>query len=522
MFPLHQCFLTANSIYLLVFDLTKWEDQLPSMDEWVQQIVVSGSNGTKTPIVFVGTHQDCMQNKLVEEELLLLQKTILQRYPLNRYRGIVQQTFSVSCRTWEGMPELREKLTHLASIIQPVGSAQWMRVNEHLQWKCREKNKKLLGLDEFIKVAEVHGVTDKRERAKMTNFLRDIGTLNYFPDHDSDLKETVILDSAWLSTEIHLWMTRGAFSPKQDAALMEKVLIISQQLGLVHLLPDGSSVIPNNLPPSLRTSHLWQTPAIEEATFEHSRVYRFGFLPDGLFSRIISRILSMNEVEPLNIWRYGVAIRREGQIAVVTHTPVVAGHIVHEVQVHCVLPTSLLYRGSAQKQLIINPHKLLLYDLVILVQNMVLCYFPHLFDSTSQWIPCYHCLQEKSTAPHHFHLSQLLRAHRKHENFIHCPYPHQSSEKPELDWQRDWTLPLWLPLLIPDHMAFFIDSVWDDNKAWLEGKNKTLSLPLSLSIESGESHSHSFDSFFIPSSSYKEENDFFTLRGQSKDRKSVV
>ena len=219
MFPLHQCFLTSNSIYLIVFDVMKWKEQLPSIDEWVQQIVVSGRNSTQTPIVFVATHKDSIPYRSLEAETLALHRNIQKRYPTNRYRGIVPQTFLVSCKTKDGFQELQSLLEQLAGKVQSICSAQWMRVHEHLQFKKNVKNLKFIPLEAYNRITEIHGVTDRSERKKMTQFLRGIGTLDYFIDHDSDLRDTVILDSGFLSRELSGFIQHGSFYGKDSEHL---------------------------------------------------------------------------------------------------------------------------------------------------------------------------------------------------------------------------------------------------------------------------------------------------------------
>lgn len=585
MFPLHQCFLTSNSIYLLVFDIKKWREQLHSIDEWVQQIVVSGCNGTRTPIVFVATHRDCIPSRIVESEQIAITKSIQKRFPINRYRGVVEETFLVSCKTREGFPELQEVLERLAAIIQPVGSSQWMRVHEHLQFKKNEKKLPLLSLEAYIKIAEIHGVTDRTERKKMTNFLRCIGTMDYFIDHDSDLRDIVILDSSWLSHEISRWIQNGKFEGN-DENLLGTVLHIAEQLGVVHVLQDGTALIPNTLPASKPFIPLWKDLLHENTTptttmtpttsiliddnynnsansilndpslhynhlFEHGRRFSFGYIPDGLFSRIISRILSMEGAELLSVWRYGIVIRLKHQLAMVTHTPVISGHVIHELSIHCQLSETILFKNTLNEQNILNPHELLLYRLIILIQNFINCYFPHLLQNATQWIPCYHCILEQHKPIHYFHLKEITKQNELNEQYMYCKYPHgtqniKNSNKNENE-QHDndnneedddnqsnntnhsthkspkTTKPLWIPLLIPDYIEYKSDAKWNEmDKPWSKGKLKKLPNLQILKIEDVN------DNFFyknnltqkLSSSLFNENNEFVSLLGdtlQGKD-----
>lgn len=56
-YPTHQFFLTARSIYLVIFKATDGDQAIGSIKYWVNQIRTS-TKGLETPILLVGTHID--------------------------------------------------------------------------------------------------------------------------------------------------------------------------------------------------------------------------------------------------------------------------------------------------------------------------------------------------------------------------------------------------------------------------------------------------------------------------------
>lgn len=51
----HQCFLTPRSVYLLVYDLSRGDKELPSIVSWLLNIY---ARAPQSPVIVVGTHRD--------------------------------------------------------------------------------------------------------------------------------------------------------------------------------------------------------------------------------------------------------------------------------------------------------------------------------------------------------------------------------------------------------------------------------------------------------------------------------
>ena len=402
-------------------------------------------------------------------------------------------------------------MEQLAGKVQSICSAQWMRVHEHLQFKKNVKNLKFIPLEAYNRITEIHGVTDRSERKKMTQFLRGIGTLDYFIDHDSDLRDTVILDSGFLSRELSGFIQHGSFYGK-DSALLDQVLHIAEQLAVIHIRKNGSVLVPNTLPATKPTiSNFWKDSSTPNL-FEHGRRLTFGFLPDGLFPRIIARILSTEKMELISSWRYGVIIRSKTQFAMITHTPVYQGKLIHEIKIRCQLSENVLYKQSSDESEILNPHELLLYSIITLIQNFITCYFPFLFEFTNQWVPCYYCIKEEREQPHYIHVNELEKAIQLGKQFVFCEYSHFRSNS---------TPPLWIPLLVPDKTMFIEDSVWNETKPWSIGIPKTIPEVKILEPQTYEHHNHPLGHKYS-SCTYNLQNEFTSLSGNTAHKKNNI
>lgn len=51
----HQCFLTPRSVYLLVYDMSRGDKELPSIVSWLLNI---HARAPQSPVIVVGTHRD--------------------------------------------------------------------------------------------------------------------------------------------------------------------------------------------------------------------------------------------------------------------------------------------------------------------------------------------------------------------------------------------------------------------------------------------------------------------------------
>ena len=102
-YPTHQFFLTKHAVYVIVFNLANY--QMERIEYWLWQIRVIAANSNSTPIFLVGTHMD--SPKVCQEALAVIKKDLSKKFPNQRFHGM-QGVHFVSCKTGQGIPELRE------------------------------------------------------------------------------------------------------------------------------------------------------------------------------------------------------------------------------------------------------------------------------------------------------------------------------------------------------------------------------------------------------------------------------
>ena len=492
---LHECFLTSNSIYLVVFDLTKVRETLKELDTWIKQLTIS----KKGKIFLVGTHLDELQSR--KEELHDLKKDLLTRYSSVCYPAIEQAIYAISNKTREGYFELQQAIEQVAIELQEAQllSPQWMRVHNILKEKCE---KKFIYLELYNKITKAHGISDKSERIIMTNFLIDIGALIYFPDHDCDLREMIFLDPEWLYHSISYWFHKhsGMSIESSNPNTLSDAIKIAQLFGIIFIDKKLDQVIiPYTLPmsipailPSIWDSFLqsldqaandpsyhplrssinydhysintplqfnsstfsFPTKSLTHSTptgnedykfFEHGIRFDFSYLPPGLFPKFITKCMNLVDIDILTYWRYGLIFKKNHQIAIIlcscnndafspTYKPSYKSNSfspVDSIEIRC------RFTEEHMKVLFQNLG-FLLFQLVDLLNNLIECYFQHLI--VSRWVPCYHCISEEKDIEgiYYFHTDKLHTL-QNHENKVYCKYPHFS---------ENTTPALWINLLI--------------------------------------------------------------------------
>lgn len=155
---IHRFFVTSNTLYLVVYDMSKPETLDTIMYTlvfsyanlcpltsyfryWIEQIgATSDIKGTK-PIIVVGTHADCLPKHIYLQKIAEIEQAF-GRFKKNRYQ--VQGHFAVNLLTGNkkrGLLELKEKLIEIATTHSTIQSIQVPRDFVILQKKLNNINK---------------------------------------------------------------------------------------------------------------------------------------------------------------------------------------------------------------------------------------------------------------------------------------------------------------------------------------------------------------------------------------------
>lgn len=437
LYPTHQFFLTSNSVYLVVFDLTTVDENFGRLEYWVEQIKASASNSSRAPIVLVGTHLD--DEHCSDTHVKLVCSQLLRRFPKNRFRGIVRKVFCVSSATGEGIPSLQNCVDELAARLQPIVSPHWHRVHKRIH----RLRKDWIPLSTLQTIAGHSGVSNA-EVPMMLRFLVDIGSVIWFGDEEGALNEIVVLNPQWLSDFMSCWVNMKELCLDKDGVLSSnkvhlallwkdaekfpkethaQLISLLERFNIVHRMSNGNLLVPSVLPISqpLIPTDLW--PALcPKGYVEQGHIFDFPFLPLGFFGRLLARMFYLDDdVELPLFWNGGAVAKLHDQVALVKYAPRRLDQPVYRVALRVRVPVHTLYTAGALNSPSLEA-RLLIVALVDLVEHVIDCFYPNLKESLTEWIPCYHCKANKRLmlSPHLFSYSDLVQELLQGNLLVYC------------------------------------------------------------------------------------------------------
>eukprot|EP00026_Physarum_polycephalum_P000022 Phypoly_transcript_00022.p1 GENE.Phypoly_transcript_00022~~Phypoly_transcript_00022.p1 ORF type:complete len:3281 (-),score=556.54 Phypoly_transcript_00022:159-8669(-) len=293
------------------------------------------------------------------------------------------------------------------------GSSRWKGIPT-IQWS------------QFLNLGQICTIKDESELLRATTFLHNQGTLVYFPK-DPGLKDFVILDPQWLTVMLasiittkhtyakdgvlphanlkHIWKPPlyPSYLHPHLMALLEKFEIsfnLSKQkpgyVAKMEIDENAKSLIPSLLP-SQRPSQvelLWGPPSTKLAQF--SRKYKFDFIPNGFFSRLMVRLLNFSHTTALCYWRNGMLLSKgEDQIFM---------ELLPAQQV-----LNFTVRGPTP-----GAH---VQDIIDTINSMISDLYK---IKVTVYVPCIHCIMENVDEPYLFSLEECQDAVMKGKSFVYC------------------------------------------------------------------------------------------------------
>lgn len=349
----HQVFLSSRAVYVIVFnlchDLHSTRSENSSMDEWStleymdywlrtiyshtsQNSTNSISNNRLSPpILVVGTHRNNLSQDEVEQKRLVEEKfdelrTFMMDKPYTRH--LITPFAAIENDMEEGedpqIGELRKMIKEVASEEPYMGEQmplRWLRFEQEIA-KLVAGDTTHASYDQIQELARNVGITDEDEIKIMVNFYHDLGLLIHYGSSgtiDNVLRNTVVLQPHWL---VDMFRSVVLAKPKNDKwsfskdkwktfeqkgilddSLLEDIWkkVSMQKPVLLGLMEKFDLLCPaytqaNQRPkyyfvPSRLTSEndLDKRPYSDNTTNAVFYVNFAGFLPDGLFYRIVNR-----------------------------------------------------------------------------------------------------------------------------------------------------------------------------------------------------------------------------------------
>ena len=216
----HQFFLTRRSLYVLVLDTRKGENE-GNLHYWLRII---RSFGGDSPVLVV-------TNKFEPPNQLELNENRLAKDFAPSIRGF----FRTSCQDGTGLDPLRQaigrEIRALEHVYDPVPQS-FFTVKQALEARTRTDD--YLEIGEYEAICQQHDLDKKSDQRLPLRFLHDLGSVLHFSDPDSPypLEETKILNPEWV--------TRGVYKILNNSGLMNAGGVLKlAQLGRILRKDEG-------------------------------------------------------------------------------------------------------------------------------------------------------------------------------------------------------------------------------------------------------------------------------------------
>jgi internalin A len=182
----HQFFLTKRSLYLLVLDNRKNEQQ-NRIEYWLKLIETYGGD---SPVIVVGNCAD-------EHPLDLKQRTLQKKYPQ------IKKFIATSCKTGQGLTELRQAITEQIDQIPHVRDllpVAWFDIKTQLEEM--QATTDFISYEKYQDLCHKIDINNPQDQKTLIGFLHDLGIILNFQD-DRRLQDTNVLNPEWVTSGVY-------------------------------------------------------------------------------------------------------------------------------------------------------------------------------------------------------------------------------------------------------------------------------------------------------------------------------
>lgn len=318
--PIYDCFLSEQSMYVLVWDVTRGQDGIMELKPWLHSIALRAPHSC---VIVVGTHLDQVSTEQRPQVSELLQQVSQMA---RKYSGKLEipEVLAVGLENMtENISVLQEAIyKHAAKYRLPNGihvmgqevPESYFQLNnriEMIQKKVRMSTAEpVMHIDAFSDlVREVNPDIDSKEELQtVTRFLTETGTMLHYEDSSSSLDQLYFIEPCWLCSAManvvqeceNNSVTEGGILQSKDISqLFQDEHFPRQYLNhFIRLLNKFEIVIPLNrhsiLVPSLLPEENSQESSFPGDKIKplYQRYMLFGTpLPAGFWSRLLSRVM---------------------------------------------------------------------------------------------------------------------------------------------------------------------------------------------------------------------------------------
>ncbi|XP_013397728.1 probable serine/threonine-protein kinase pats1 [Lingula anatina] len=389
----HQFFLSDRAVYLLLWNIRQGHEHA-GLDFWLNSIAV---HAPKAPILVVGTHLDQVSKVEIPVE------EMQQKY--SQIKGF----HFVSSHSGQGIKDLQEMLLDV-TLEQPYIGEQipqvWLNLEkEIIKLRTTESVVSYVSLEDLALTKS--GIYDKSEVSQAVQFLHELGSLQHFDNNF--LKSHVVINPQWIVDVMSCVVSvndshikDGYFNhtdiPKvwedYPADLHWWLLRLTEEYDLTFQLPDK----PVNLVPCLlpeKQPHFdWPELDRENGEREAKMIYKFDYLPAGLFNRAQVRLYEFSDSSV--IWKRGSRLKKNDHIALLTQF--------RDSELH------VKVQGTTPENVLFLVHEVFEGLITESFQGVVYDYL----------MPCPDCSKAHARDPHMFSASSIRRATQLKAPFLQC------------------------------------------------------------------------------------------------------
>ncbi|XP_048737830.1 leucine-rich repeat serine/threonine-protein kinase 1-like isoform X4 [Ostrea edulis] len=332
----HHCFFTSNSLYLVVWDLWSLAKDIEKIGKLLYSIEARNPN---SKVIIAATFLDKNCSPTRDKEVSEIKMKLLEAFgsASERYGGLCSQLedsniIPMSCTTGAGVAELREALYSVACSMKETGSKSGRyllgrsvpnsyimvekEVYRELQNRVRDCKPPFLIQSELYDLIEKIPDCDVEvpaEVPEVVKFLVTSGAMLHFNEQLQGLNTFYYLDPTWLCDVLSQVLT--------DSTLVRSMKGGKISLSTVQEMYLEDSRFPDeNVPQYIQLleqfeialkvesdrklfipSHLHSNPGMDlqfqgRGGKRVSRLYQLAFIPNGLWSRLLSRIMCRIEL----------------------------------------------------------------------------------------------------------------------------------------------------------------------------------------------------------------------------------
>ncbi|XP_071152762.1 uncharacterized protein [Mytilus edulis] len=321
----HQFFLSKQAVYVLLWNMRMGFEHA-GLDFWLSSVACHCPDA---PVIIVGTQLDQIPMPDMPEAELM------EKYPQ------IKKFCYVSSTAGTNIAELEQTLTnvtmhHCSQMTMKIPKV-WLSFENGIL-KERNEGRNIMEWSLLRKCAINNGIYDDSDIRLAVDFLNDLGTVQHF---DTEfLRDRVVINPQWIvdvmakvvsvnekAIKENLGRFYHSYIPEiwkdYDKSLHQWMLKLTETFDLTFPLPgekEKYNIVPCLLPETKPLNLPWPYLSEEEEIREKTILYKFAYLPSGLFNRAQARLFSQGFTDHdllQFLWKKGSILKKNQHYALV-------------------------------------------------------------------------------------------------------------------------------------------------------------------------------------------------------------